>query len=295
MLSVALVGAVLTACGSTAPDGTLPPPVRETARAATVTKLLVIVVENHSLAEMSSEMPYTFRLGQRYGYATEFTALTHPSLPNYLAIAGGDMFGVTDDDPPASHPVTGQSVFGQALARGRTATLYAEGMPGSCALEDGGDRYAVRHNPWTYFVGERSLCQEHDVSSDAFAADVSSGSLPNAGMLIPNTCHDAHDSGCTLGAADRWMREYVGKALAGPDFASGHLAVVVTADEDDRSQDNKILTTVLHPSQQHHVVTTPLSPYSLTRLYEQVLGAPFLGQAATAPDMAKAFGLGAGP
>ena len=69
---------------------------------------------------------------------------------------------------------------------------------------------------------------------------------------------------------------------------------MVTADEDDHSQDNLVLTTLFHPGQHHRVVTTPLTHYSLTRLYEQVLTAPLLGQAADAPDMAAAFGLQVG-
>jgi len=38
---------------------------------------------------MEAGMPYTFSLAQRYGYATNYTAIQHPSLPNYIAIAGG--------------------------------------------------------------------------------------------------------------------------------------------------------------------------------------------------------------
>ncbi len=301
-----LVGVVLVGCASTGADEspsstarpsttrsgtTSPSKSAADSEGAKVTKVLVFVVENHSLDQMSHDMPYTFGLAQKYAYATAFTALTHPSLPNYLALAGGDMFGVTNDDPPLSHTVSGQSVFGQALALGKSARLYAEGMPGTCALENGGDRYAVKHNPWAYFVDERDLCQADDVPLDGFASDASSGDLPNVGMVVPNLCHDAHDSDCDLGVADDWMRTYVGEALAGPDFASGQLAVIVTADEDDRSQDNTILTTVFHPSQHGNLVDTPLTTYSLTRLYEQVLGADFLGNAATAPDLAAAFGL----
>ena len=44
-------------------------------------------------------MPWTYQLGSAYGYATDFHAMTHPSLPNYLAIAGGSTFGVQDDGP----------------------------------------------------------------------------------------------------------------------------------------------------------------------------------------------------
>jgi phosphatidylinositol-3-phosphatase len=79
--------------------------------------------------------------------------------------------------------------------------------------------------------------------------------------------------------------------MTGPDWASGHLVVVLTADEDDRSQDNTVLTVVVHPSQSGNVVSTPLNHYSLTRLYEEVAGTPFLHNAATAASMAQAFGL----
>lgn len=168
VIGLALSLLILASCART-DDRDESTPSREPST-ATVTKLLVVVVENHSLDEMSAAMPYTFGLAQMYGYATHFTALTHPSLPNYLAIVGGRTFGVTDDAAPASHRVTGPSVFGQAVALGKTATVYAEGMPEPCALRDGGHRYAVRHNPWTYFVDERDLCAHHDVALDALDA-----------------------------------------------------------------------------------------------------------------------------
>lgn len=67
---------------------------------APVTKVLVFMEENHSLNEMASMMPYTFSLAKQYGYATNYHAITHPSLPNYLAIAGGSTFGISDDASP---------------------------------------------------------------------------------------------------------------------------------------------------------------------------------------------------
>src|SRR3954469_22879393 len=56
--------------------------------APVVTKVLAFVEENHSLAQMQAGMPYTFALAKQYGYASNYAAITHPSLPNYLAIAG---------------------------------------------------------------------------------------------------------------------------------------------------------------------------------------------------------------
>jgi hypothetical protein len=89
-----------------------------------VTKLLVLIVENHSLRQMRDQMPYTAGLAERYGYATDYVGIRHPSLPNYIAIAGGDTYGIADDAPPSSHPVHGESVFGEAIKAGRTAAVY---------------------------------------------------------------------------------------------------------------------------------------------------------------------------
>jgi acid phosphatase len=81
------------------------------------------------------------------------------------------------------------------------------------------------------------------------------------------------------------------KIFDGPDWRSGHLAVVLTADEDDSSAGNNVLTVVIHPSQKGNVVTSPLTHYSLTRLYEEVAGVPYLFASASAPSMTTAFGL----
>ncbi len=262
-----------------------PPP------AAAVQKVLVVVMENHSLTQMREGMPYTFKLAQRFGYADNYSAVAHPSLPNYLAIAGGQTYGVSDDASPSAHPLRGPSVFEQAVERGHTAGVFAEDMPTSCALEPSGD-YAVKHNPWAYYVNQRRDCATFDRPYSTFGPAVEAGRLPDVGMLVPNLCHDAHD--CDLSVADEWFHRAMQTVFAGPDWRSGHLAVVLTADEDDHSQDNKVLTVVIHPSQRHHVVSRPLSHYSLTRLYDDVLGAPYLGHAATAGSLSEAFGLRVG-
>ncbi|GAB3879806.1 alkaline phosphatase family protein [Terrabacter terrigena] len=256
---------------------------------AQVTKLLVFVVENHSLNQMREAMPYTAALGKEFAVATSYRAVAHPSLPNYLAMTGGSTFDVADDAPPASHATDEPSVFGQALSLGRTAKLYAEGMPGNCATESSG-QYVVKHNPWAYYLGERTACARYDVPFGELSKDAADGRLPNAGMVVPDVCNDAHD--CELSVADRWLRSQIEVVLAGPDWRAGHLAIVVTADEDDHHQDNLVLTAVAHPSVHGAVVTTPLTHYSLARLYSEVLGAPPLGEAAAAPSMATAFGLG---
>ena len=254
-----------------------------------ITKVLVFVEENHSLAQMKSGMPYAYRLAKRYGYATNYTATTHPSLPNYIAMVSGRTYGIRDDLNPSAHKLTGASVFGRAIAAGKTAATYADGMPSNCALTKGGSSYVPKHNPWAYFVNERALCRKYDLPISRLGSAVTHGTLPNVGMVIPNLRHDAHDG--SLGTADAWFRGWMTKIVAGPDWASGRLAIVLTADEDNRLSRNKVLTIVIHRSQRAKVVTTPLTHYSLARLFAEISATKPLHLAATAPSMVKAFGL----
>ena len=240
---------------------------------------------------MREGMPYLSGLSDQYGYASHWQALAHPSEPNYLAMVGGSMFGVTDDEPPAvnsGHIGDGPSVFSQARMAGKTFGTFAESMPAPCSTVDAYP-YAVRHNPWTYFGADAAACRVHDLSTASFPQAAHDDALPNVALLIPNLIHDAHDG--SLAAADAWLASELAPVLASSDFRSGRLVVIVTADEDDRHSGNTVLTSVLTPRVSHRVVNAELTHYSLTRFLARVLGVPPLGQGATAPDLAAAFGL----
>ncbi len=267
------------------------------------TKVLVFVEENHSLEAMRRGMPFLFKLAKRYAYATGWSALTHPSLPNYLGIAGGSMFGVTDNGSPSKNARKigrAESVFDQALRQGRTAKVYLESMRRNCQTTSSPSgqfgRYVVKHNFWPYFAssGARPHCRRHDVPAGglhggALMRDVARGTLPNLGMVVPNLSNDAHNG--SLIRADRWLRARLPRILASRAFTSGRLVVVVTADEGHGTRHNKVLTAVLHRSLSHRVVRRPLTHYSLCRYLSQVVGARPLRRAARAPDMGRAFGL----
>jgi hypothetical protein len=287
--TIALMAAALlvTGCGSS--DHTV------TARP---TKVLVVIEENHSYTQMREGMPFLAKLSDTYGYATHWTAITHPSAPNYLAIAGGSTFGVTDDSAPAADETaigSAVSVFDQALGAGRTAGTYAESMPENCHVYDYPDRangvpkYAVRHNPWAYFPDSRTDCLAYDQALPQFAKDAADNALPNVGFLIPNLDNDAHDG--SLSTADAWLEKQLTPLLHTEDFTSGRLVVIVTADEDDKSSGNTVLTSVLTPALAGKVVDSPLTHYSLTRYIAQVLDVSPLKNGADAPDMRAAFGL----
>jgi acid phosphatase len=271
------------------PTATGPPSVTSTAP----TKVLVVVEENKSASTALEQMPYLAALADQYLRTSNYRAVTHPSLPNYLAIAAGSTFGISDDDPPERHPITQVSVFDEALAAGRTVRTFAESMPHNCTLTDSG-RYAVKHNPWAYFSVpvSRANCQRFDVPAGtpdqgALHDDVLAGTLPTIGLLIPDLCNDAHD--CSMQVADSWLRQWIPFVTAGPDYQAGRLAIVVTFDEDDRTAGNNVLTTIISPNVSAMVSATPLNHYSLARYFAELAGVPPLNQAAQSPSLAQVF------
>jgi hypothetical protein len=261
----------------------------EPAAARGIDKVLVVVIENKGLSQMQRRATNLWALAQRYGYASDFRAITHPSLPNYISMAAGDRLGVKDDRGPREHKLTAPNVFTNTLRAGGTAQTFADGMGSKSCRRDKHDEYVPRHNPWVYFADDRDNCKRYDVDANAYEPTVRDGNLANLTFLIPDNCHNAHD--CSIDTADVWVYEKVAPAMAGPDFRSGRLLIVVTADEDNRKEDNRILTALIHPSLHGKVVDSRLTLYSLHRLLAQVTHTPALGQGATAPDMAAAFGL----
>lgn len=245
--------------------------------------VVVAVLENRDADAVlgSGAAPWTDEMAGRGAVLTDMHGETHPSQGNYLALFSGSTHDAGDDCPLT---VDGPTLAGQLADAGLTFAGYAEGLPerGSDVCEDG--RYVRRHAPWADFP---------DVPADVgrpwtdWPADPAE--LPTVSFVVPDLCHDAH--ACRLPVADRWLRARLTTVLAGPDWRSGHLAVVVTADEDDRSSGNRVLTVVVHPSQRGNVVGTRLDHYSLSGLYSDVLHAPRLGRAGGAPSMATAFGL----
>ena len=255
----------------------------------------MVIEENHSEGTALEKMPYLAGLADEFGRTTAYRAVTHPSLPNYLAVAGGSTFGVSDDLSPSSHPIQQFSVFDAAIAGGGTAKTYAEAMPEPCALEPVG-RYAVKHNPWAYFSSSTSRhnCQRFDVpagstENGALRDDIDAGALPTVGLLIPDLCNDAHD--CPLSTADEWLRQWVPVIMAGPDYRAGDLAIIVTFDEDDRTGNNTVLTTVIAPTVSHVVAGTSLTHFSLCAYLAELGGASPPGESATAASLSTAFSL----
>ena len=64
-----------------------------------ITRVTVVVEENHSIGQIigSPQAPFLNRLAAKGTLLTSYFAITHPSLPNYIAMVSGGTQGITSD------------------------------------------------------------------------------------------------------------------------------------------------------------------------------------------------------
>lgn len=249
--------------------------------------IFLIVMENHAYSQIIGDTvhaPYINNLAQQYGLATQYTAVTHPSLPNYLALAAGSTLGITGDCNPTG---TGCSVhvpinaphIGDALdAAGKSWKSYQESMPvpttGCPGLSRSG-RYSPGRNPFVYFADVQTdvaRCRSHIVPYTELSTDLSAGVTPNFVFITPNLCNDMHD--CSIATGDGWLKTEVPKILGSTAFTRQKSLLIVTWDEDDFTSVNKVATIFVSPyGKPSFSSAVAYNHYSLLKSIEQGLGA----------------------
>jgi hypothetical protein len=266
-------------------------------------KVMVIAEENHGYGQIvgARDAPYLNELARVYGSATDFNAgypVRCPSLAAYILMTSGSTDGICDDKEPRKHRLTGDNIFHQVRVSGRQWRDYAETAPSACSLTSQG-RYLVRHVPAAYYLDERVACHRWVLPlgtprAGALHDDVAAGRLPAFSFVSPDACHDMHGApSCPAGmiaAGDRWLRAWLPQILAGPDYRTGRLTVIITWDE-GTSASNHIPTLVVAPTVRHIRAREPLTHCSLLRFTEDELRVPRLGCAANATSLGPSFGL----
>jgi len=228
-------------------------------------------------------------LARTCGLATNYHALGHPSLPNYIAATsglGGDALGPFGHDCNARGPcrIEAESLFEQS----GSWRAYAESMRKPCTHFFTG-LYAASHNPAVYY-DRLADCPQRAVNLGSLRADLAADTLPDFAFVTPNMCHSMHN--CSVHVGDAWLRHMTRLLTASPAYARGTMAIFVTFDESEGG-DDRVPTFVESPS------TVPgtragksFDHYSLLRTTEDMLGlAPPLGRAKGAPSMRSAFNL----
>ncbi len=235
---------------------------------------------------------YLNGLAARYGRATSYRAVAHPSEPNYLALFAGSTFGIRDD---GRHDIGAPTIADQLEAAGRTWHVYAQNLPSRCFtgarargepdLVGAAGWYVRKHEPAISFTGISG-------DPDRCAAITPLGPFDPAAsdfeLIIPNETNDMHDGSIAQG--DAFLRAFVPRITASRAFANSLL--VITFDEGT--------TGVGGGGEVATVLVSPLIPagttsdvehdhYSLLRTIQEAWGLDCLAESCEANDLGEFF------
>jgi phosphatidylinositol-3-phosphatase len=266
-------------CGAPPPPPPPPPP------PGAIKHIVLVMLENHTLDQVTAGMPYLTGLGNTFAHATALKAITHPSLPNYFALTAGTTFGVGSDcgTNTSTCSQSGDNIFHQAGQAAGGWAGWAESMPTNCAHANKAP-YVVHHAIAPFYT-DLEDCGTNDIPFDpANPPAITAGFT----MLTPNNNHNGHST--TLADADAWLQGVLPKLMADPSYVDGSTLLAVTFDEGVAG--NQVVAAVfVNPALSGVTVSQPATHYSTLKLFEDLLGVPELGAAATAPDIRAALGL----
>lgn len=254
--------------------------------------VVMIVLENREFGSVigKSTWPVVNRWAQEHTLLTQYYAIMHPSLPNYLAMIGGDTFGINTNCTDCF--VDAPTLVDQLEASGRSWKGYFEDMPRPCYLGDT-VTYVQKHNPFLYFDSIRNdsaRCERSVVPLTQLESDLASASLPDFVFIIPNQCNNGHD--CASAIADSWLEQWVNKLLTylQPRAEQSPYLLVITWEEGQGNHSccglaeeagGRVPLLLISPlAKQGFQDDTPYTHYSLLKTIELAWGLPYLGHAA---------------
>jgi phosphoesterase family protein/fibronectin type III domain protein len=277
--------------------------------------IVVIMDENLTYPDWqhANDAPYTHMLADDCRLLTNAAGETHPSFPNYLAVASGTF------ETCLACSSRADNVFHQLNVSGGTWKDYNQSMPRNCSPNTSKvPQYRSGHNPAFWFTNlgtsGNGTCATNDVPLDPYLwNDIAADRLPDFAWIAPDDCYDMHwrngvcenVTGKTKASRIRLGDDYIKRivsAIAGTSsYRAGNTLVIVTWDE---SNEESVLDkgnwgmdcsnpSVYQAKKATCQVTTILvsaripagsdgafySHYSLTRAIEQNFGLPLLGGA----------------
>ena len=224
--------------------------------------MFVLVEENHGFSDVigNPAAPNLNALAQKFGLATAYYGVSHPSEPNYVALLGGNTFGVSSDNPYWMNRVNKPSLITQLDQAGISWKAYLEALPypgyqGICypakcnGAPDSDPLYVSKHVAIQNFAGSLNPVDwSRQVPIEQLNTDLSTGNVPAFSYVIPTECDDMHgdppyclDSGNPgdpqdqhlVAQGDTYLGNVVSSITHASFWAKGNNAITIVFDEGD--------------------------------------------------------------
>ncbi|MFN2527328.1 MAG: alkaline phosphatase family protein [Candidatus Baltobacteraceae bacterium] len=218
--------------------------------------IAIIMLENHSDLSIvgNPNAPRITQLALSNGYAAAFYGVTHPSLPNYIALTSGNNWYSNSD--LSTQRFSNRNLVDQLEGSGISWKAYMQSLPSAgytgdfYPADEQHALYVIRHDPFMLYSDVLSSPQRRArvVPFSEFPTDARSGNLPHFIWISPDVCHDMHgmsgppcpysDDPQLRRTGDQFVSDAVTMLLRSPTW-TGRSVIFIMLDETDYNGDKR--------------------------------------------------------
>ncbi len=195
--------------------------------------VVTILMENNDLPSVLSQGSFQASIATQYTLSTGYSAVTHPSQPNYVALFGGSANGVGDNGI-CCYVVNAPDIVDRLETAGLTWRAFAEDASGSgtCSFSPprGGD-----HFPFLVYADMNTAARCANFISTSSSSDselvsyLNTDGAANYVWLTPNDDDNSHDTPIATG--DAYLAALVPHILSSTTFTTTRSALFIVYDE----------------------------------------------------------------
>jgi len=212
--------------------------------------VFVIMMENTGFDSLigNPNAPFINFAAKTYGLATNYTGVSHPSQPNYIAATSGSTNGVANDNDTT---IDVPNIVDQLEAHGKTWKAYMQSLSlcngNLLAHACGNQLYERKHNPFVSYkdVQTNPARMANIVDFSQFSSDLANKNVPDYVWISPDQCHDMHGRAATpsdpcdfsqvqslIATGDAFLNSTV-SAIMNSQAWTGNSVIFISWDESD--------------------------------------------------------------
>ena len=208
--------------------------------------VFVIMMENTGYNALigNPNAPWINAAAGKYGLATNYFGVTHPSQPNYVAATAG----IQGHDDDLDETLNAANIVDQLESHGKTWQAYMQSYSlctTQLAHACGDQLYERKHNPFVSFSDVQSspARMANIVDLGQLNSDLAAGTVADYVWISPDQCHDMHgrstSGACNfsnvqglISTGDTFLSDTVGKIMSSSAW-TGNSAIFISWDESD--------------------------------------------------------------
>ncbi len=257
-LLAALVAWAIPASAGGPPRGNAPQ--RRSQASTHMGHVFVIMMENTAYADLldpaNTNTQFIQSIANNYGLETNYSGVTHVSLPNYLAATSGSNWGSNSDDVNQAPLLDHENIVDQFEQAHVSWKAYMENLPspGDLSAQTSDGLYVRKHNPFLMYpdVYNNPARASNVVPLSQLTTDLNSNKVSDFVWITPNQCNNMHGGTPTCPFPDsptdanqvrlyqdgnNFLQTWV-TAIMNSKAWTGHSAIFVTWDEGSFADDS---------------------------------------------------------